>query len=281
MRCRSKNQQIAGARATLKSAQAQVRLLQAEIVQTSLNAPFDGVVTQRLLDPGAFASPNQPILQISQIAHVYVNVNVPDSDLGYVQSDTPVSFTSSSLPGRTFSGRVFDVNATPTNGTLSYRARIVMPNPDDALRGGMLVSVSVRTRFQRNAIIVPLTAVVQGATGASVYTVAPLPAPPGGAPAGGPPAAKPGAPAGGPTFAQAKLVPVQARVADGYAGTGDEPGDNGGYDDHHDAARLAPGQEHGRVLARRTGRRGSERRPEPTGRFTIATRSDATDPIGA
>lgn len=203
------DQQVAGARATLKSAQAQVRLLQAEIVQTSLKAPFDGVITQRMLDPGGFASPNQPILQISQIAHVYVNVNVPDSDLGYVQRDTPVSFTSSSLPGRTFSGRVFDVNATPTNGTLSYRARIVMPNPDGALRGGMLVSVSVRTRFQRNAIIVPLTAVVQGATGAAVYTVAPLPAPPGGAPAGGPPAAKPGAPAGGPTFAQAKLVPVK------------------------------------------------------------------------
>ncbi len=200
------DQQVAGARATLKSAQAQVRLLQAEIVQTSLIAPFDGVITQRLLDPGSFAGPNQPILQISQVAHVYVNVNVPDSDLAYVRRNTPITFTSTSLPGRTFSGNVLDVNATPTNGTLSYRARIVMPNPDDALRGGMLVSVSVRTRFQPNAIVVPLTAVVTGASGSAVYTVAPMPAPP---PGGAPPAAKPAAPAGGPTFALAKLVPVK------------------------------------------------------------------------
>jgi HlyD family secretion protein len=199
------NQVILGARATLKSAQAQVRLLQTQISQSSLFAPFDGVITQRLLDPGGFASPNQPILQISQVAHVYVNVNVPDSDLGFVRKGTPITFTSTSVPGRTFSGAIYDVNATPTNGTLSYRARIVMPNPDDALRGGMLVSVSVRTQYAANAIVVPLTAVVQGATGAAVYTVAPMPVPAGGPPAG----AKPGAPAGAPTFAQAKLVPVK------------------------------------------------------------------------
>jgi HlyD family secretion protein len=198
------NQVILGARATLKSAQAQVKLLQTQISQSSLYAPFDGVITQRLLDPGAFAGPNQPILQISQIAHVYVNVNVPDSELGYVRKGTAVTFTSSSVPGRTFAGSIYDVNATPTTGTLSYRARVVMPNPDDALRGGMLVSVSVRKQFSPNAIVVPITAVVQGATGAAVYTVAPMPVPPGGPPAG----AKPSAPAGAPTFAQAKLVPV-------------------------------------------------------------------------
>jgi RND family efflux transporter MFP subunit len=191
------DQQIAGARATLKSAQAQVKLLQAQIVQSSLIAPFDGVITQRLLDPGGFAGPNQPILQISQIAHVYVNVNVPDNELGYVHKTTPATFTSTSVPGRTFSGTIYDVNATPTTGTLSYRARIVMPNPDDALRGGMLVSVSVRKEFHPNAIVVPLTAVVAGPSGAAVYTVAPLPKPPG-----------PAGPPGGPTFATATLVPV-------------------------------------------------------------------------
>jgi HlyD family secretion protein len=206
------DQAIAAARATLRSAQAQVKLLQTQIAQTSLTAPFDGVITLRLLDPGSYAGPNQPIVQISQIAHVYVNVNVPDEQLGYVHPNTPVTFTSSSVPGRTFAGSVYDVNATPTTGTLSYRARVIMSNPDDALRGGMLVSVSVRKEFRPGAIVVPLTAIVQGADGAAVYTVVAPPAPPGGAPAGGaPPAAgaKPGgAPAGGLRFALAKLVPV-------------------------------------------------------------------------
>jgi HlyD family secretion protein len=199
------DQAILAARATLKSAQAQVKLLQTEIFQTSLTAPFDGVITQRLLDPGAFAGPNQPILQISQIAHVYVNINVPDNALGYVHKQTPVTFTSSSIPGRTFSGTIYDVNATPTTGTLSYRARAIMPNPDNSLRGGMLVSVSVQKEAHPNAIVVPLTALVESPTGTAVYTLVAPPAPPGGAPAG----AKPAAPAGGPQFALAKLVPVK------------------------------------------------------------------------
>jgi HlyD family secretion protein len=157
--------------AQLESAQANVRLLQTEIGQTTLTAPFDGVITQRLLDPGAFASPNQPIARISQVDAVYVNANVPDDSLAYVRRGTSVTFTSPSITGRTFSAAVFDVNATPTQGTLSYRARLRVPNPDNALRGGMLVSVRVRKEYAKDAIVVPRTAVFTTDTGSSVYTV--------------------------------------------------------------------------------------------------------------
>ncbi|HEY4441154.1 MAG TPA: efflux RND transporter periplasmic adaptor subunit [Candidatus Elarobacter sp.] len=212
------NQAIAQNRGQLAAAQAQVRLLQTQIAQTSIAAPFAGVVTQRLLDPGAFASPNQPVARVSQIDTVYINVNVPDDDLAYVRSGTPVTFTSSSIPNRTFSAAVMDVNATPTSGTLSYRARVKVPNPGDVLRGGMLVSVNVRKEFHPGAIVVPRTAVFQSDTGSNVYTVVQAPAPPagaaggGGAPGGGAgKGAAGGAPGGAPApkIMQAKQVPVQ------------------------------------------------------------------------
>ena len=141
--------------------QAQVQQLETAIVQTSLYAPYDGVITQRYLDPGAFAGPNQNIVQISQVDTVYVNANVPDDQLEYVQKGTPVGFTTSSLPGKTFAGRVYDVNAVPTQGTLSYRARVIEANPGDLLRGGMLVTVQVRKEYRPNALVVPRTAVFQ------------------------------------------------------------------------------------------------------------------------
>ncbi|MBV8151235.1 MAG: hypothetical protein JOY59_06735, partial [Candidatus Eremiobacteraeota bacterium] len=81
------------------------------------------------------------------------------------------TFTTTSLPGKTFSGRIFDVNATPTQGTLSYRARIVENNPGDLLRGGMLVTVQVRKEYHPDALVVPRTAVLQTDQGASVFTV--------------------------------------------------------------------------------------------------------------
>jgi HlyD family secretion protein len=169
-------QQIAQNRGALGAAQAQVKLLQTEIAQTSIIAPFDGVVTQRLLDPGSFAGPNQPVVQVSQINTVYVNVNVPDEDLGYVRTGTPVSFTTTSLGSRTFTGTVFDVNATPTAGTLSYRARLRVSNPSDLLRGGMLVAVNVLTARHDNTVVVPRGAVFSDDTGANVYIAVEMPA---------------------------------------------------------------------------------------------------------
>lgn len=202
-------QQIAANRGQLVAARAQVKMLRTQIAQTSIIAPFDGVVTARLLDPGAFASPNAPVVQVSQTDVVYVNVNVPDSDLGYVQTGSKVKFTTSSLANRTYTASVMEVNATPTTGTLSYRARLRVPNPGDALRGGMLVSVSVPKEFRRGVIVVPRTAVYQTENGANVFTVTAMSAPPGGAGAptkGGKAPAQQGPPV---KLMQAKVVPVK------------------------------------------------------------------------
>ncbi|MBD5605750.1 MAG: efflux RND transporter periplasmic adaptor subunit [Candidatus Eremiobacteraeota bacterium] len=158
-------------KAELEQARANVKLLQVQIAQSSIYAPFDGTVTQRLLDPGAYAGPNQAIVQVSHIDQVYINANVPDESLAYVQANTPVRFTSQSVPGHVFTGRIFDVNATPTSGTLSYRARVRYENGGDVLRGGMLVSLIVQKERHPDAIVVPRTAVFQSDQGANVYTV--------------------------------------------------------------------------------------------------------------
>ncbi len=163
---------IAASEATLAAGQANVELLQAQIAQSSIVAPFDGQITERLLDPGAFAGANTPILEIAQSSTVYVVANVPDIDLPYVKVGKAVKFTSSSLPGRTFHGNVFDVNTTPTTGTLSYRVRLAQPNPGLVLRGGMLVEVTTVVAHHTNTLLVPSSAVVAaGAGGAHVFTI--------------------------------------------------------------------------------------------------------------
>lgn len=163
--------QAAAARQAVKAAQAQAHTLETQISQTSLYAPYDGVVTARLMDPGAMASPGTPALRVSRLATVWVNVNVPDEDLQYVRPGTPVTFTASQLGGRKFGANITTVNAVPTQGTLSYEARIRQTNPDFSLRGGMLVSVTVEKERHNNAIIVPRQAVAQTDQGANVFIV--------------------------------------------------------------------------------------------------------------
>jgi multidrug efflux pump subunit AcrA (membrane-fusion protein) len=153
------------------AAQANARTLNTQVSQTTLYAPYDGVITQRLLDPGAYAGPQAPVLAISRIEKLWININVPDTDLPYVQPGSAVSFTSSSLPGKTFHANISTVNAVPTAGTLSYLARIQMDNPGDVLRGGMLVTATLPRQSSTNAIVVPRSAVAQTEDGYAVYVV--------------------------------------------------------------------------------------------------------------
>ena len=166
-------QNVRAQQAGAQAASAQANTLRTQISQTYLYAPYDGVITQRLLDPGAFAGPQSPALAISRLNTVWVNINVPDSDLGYVRPGTPVAFTSSSLPGKSFNANISTVNAVPTQGTLSYLARIQMTNPGDVLRGGMLITAQIVKEQQKSALVVPRSAIAQSDRGNTVYVVGP------------------------------------------------------------------------------------------------------------
>lgn len=157
--------------ASAVAASAQANVLSTQLSQTTVYAPFEGVISNRLLDPGAYASPSQPVLQISRTDIVWINVNVPDEDLAYVRPGTVMRFKTSSLPDKTFTERIQTVNAVPTSGTLSYLARLQMSNPGDVLRGGMLIDATLVKQQANDAIVVPRSAVAQDQSGSTVYMV--------------------------------------------------------------------------------------------------------------
>jgi len=164
-------QAVKAAVAAATAAQANAKTLGTQVAQTTLYAPYAGVITQRLLDPGSYAGPQAPVLGISRVDTLWININVPDTDLAYVQPGSAVTFTSSSLPGRSFQARITTVNAVPTSGTLSYLARVQMQNPGDVLRGGMLVTATLPRESHSNTIVVPRSAVAQTQNGYAVYVV--------------------------------------------------------------------------------------------------------------
>jgi HlyD family secretion protein len=162
---------VKAAVASAVAAEANARTLNTQVSQTTLYAPYDGVITARLLDPGAYGGPSAPVLAISRIATLWININVPDDDLPFVRPGELARFTSTSLPGQTFQGRISTVNAVPTSGTLSYLARIQMENPSEVLRGGMLVTALLPRESHAHTIVVPRSAVAQTQSGGYVVYV--------------------------------------------------------------------------------------------------------------
>ena len=163
--------EIRSLEAAVAEAAGSVQLTQAQMAQAVVTAPFSGLVTQRSVDPGTLAVPGTPLVQVSDLNPVYVNVGIPEENLPYIHPQTSVDVSIASLPGRVWPGSVSAVNSATTQGTLSYLARVILPNGDMALKAGMVANVSFVQAQHHGVTIVPRSAVFQGENGDAVYVL--------------------------------------------------------------------------------------------------------------
>lgn len=147
-------------RATRDAANARVAQIRAQLGDRTIRAPFAGVLGIRQVSPGALVTPGTAIATLDDIARVFVDFPLPESELAQVAAGQRVSGTSASWPQRAFDGTVATVAARVDAGSRAVSVRADFPNPDRALRPGMLVEVTVH-RAPRQAMLLPEIAVVQ------------------------------------------------------------------------------------------------------------------------
>lgn len=157
---------LARAKAMVSAAQGGVAEAGAVRAYGSLRAPFDGVVTQRLVDPGAFAAPGMPLVTVQQSTSLRVSAMVPPGAAQPLTRGAPVSLTiegveaSGTIEGvvSAASGGLFTVNVLVRNADGRYptggSATLLLPGaprpvrlvPAEAIsREGDLTGVLVRT----------------------------------------------------------------------------------------------------------------------------------------
>ena len=82
-------------------------------------------------------------------------LNIPESELGRVQTGQPVELRVDSLPGRTFTGRLTWIAPEVDERTRMARARAEVPNPDGVLRTRMYAQARILTRQTEGALLMP------------------------------------------------------------------------------------------------------------------------------
>jgi HlyD family secretion protein len=162
---------VSSMEAAVAQGAAVVATVQTQIDQTSVTAPFDGIVTARNVDPGTLASPGAPLVQVSQLDPAYVNVGIPDGDLRYVRAGSEARVQVDALPGRSWTGIIENLNDAAGQGTLTYLARVAIPNRDLALKAGMVSNVTFVSGRDAHALIVPRGAIFSTDSGSGVYVV--------------------------------------------------------------------------------------------------------------
>lgn len=162
--------QLDTARATRDAARARVAEVRAALGDRVIRAPFAGVLGIRQVSPGALVTPGTAIATLDAIDRVYVDFPVPEAALAQVAPGQRLSGRSTAFPGRTFEGEVEVVDARVSEATRAVVVRGAFPNPDRALRPGMLMEVTL-LRPERQALVVPEIALVQVGNDTFVYRV--------------------------------------------------------------------------------------------------------------
>lgn len=154
------------AEATVLADQSRLDALRALEQYLTVTAPFDGVITERNVHPGALVGPQAganaaPMLRIEQVAKLRLTVPVPESLVGAIAEGSPATFTVRAYPGTKFTGATRRISRSLDPKTRSMPVELDVDNADGRLAAGMFADAAWPVKRGAPSLFVPPGAIVQ------------------------------------------------------------------------------------------------------------------------
>lgn len=168
------------AKSRLDAAIAAEAEAEAEIAYATIEAPFDGVVTARAIDPGDMvhqaSSPKgsgEPLLKVAKLDVIRVKTYVPEREAVWTDVGDAAAISFDALAGQAFSGTVARLSGAIDPATRTMQVEIDLPNADGRIRPGLYGQVRLTLEQRDGALALPAAAVQFGDGGAFVFVAAP------------------------------------------------------------------------------------------------------------
>ena len=129
--------------------------------QALITAPVSGIVTELNVREGGQTEPGMPLVRISDLSRVWVQVEIPESQASALRPGLRAEARLAGLPGRVFEGAVDYIYPSVDMTTRTLRARLTFDNPGLALKPGMYASVSLAIKGGSERVVVPSEAVIR------------------------------------------------------------------------------------------------------------------------
>ncbi len=176
----TRTEEIDQAKAQVMSAQGGLQSIQAQIDDTIIRAPFEGVVTKKYADPGAFVAPttagsvvtsatSSSILSLA--ANNQIVADVAETNIAQIAIGQQVTIQADAYPDKTFTGRVTQIAAQSTveQNVTSFEVKAAILTDNQQLRQGMNVDVEFKVGQINNALVVPTVAIARQAKTTGVF----------------------------------------------------------------------------------------------------------------
>ena len=143
----------------LATLNADIDKVKAQIGQTELRAPFDGIIGLRQVSVGSYASPSTIIAKHTSVKPIKVEFSIPERYAGSIAKGTPLEFNTE---GRldTLSAKVYAKEASIDANTHTLLVRALHPNSDGSLMAGQYARIRLKQNEIENAIVMPAEAII-------------------------------------------------------------------------------------------------------------------------
>ena len=148
---------------SIKAAQAQVQAVKDLQRYLTIKAPFDGIITERNVHPGALVGPGSgsiPLLRLHQVSRLRLVVAIPEALVGAIVRGSRVPFRVPAYPGETFYGVVNLIAHDLDAKTRTMPVELEVKNPGLRLGAGMYPEVQWPVRRPQPSLLVPPTPIV-------------------------------------------------------------------------------------------------------------------------
>jgi RND family efflux transporter MFP subunit len=144
----------------LEQAQSSLNLAKNNLEKCKLFAPVNGMVGRRNIEPGMSSiTVALAPLELVDIRQVYVKISVPENEIAKIGKGMKTHFTVSALNDKEFKGEVANISPVADRISRTYEAKILVPNPELALKPGMVCDVRMETTVEKEVILVPYQSV--------------------------------------------------------------------------------------------------------------------------
>ena len=174
----AREEDIEAQEATVRGLEDRVVEANLQLADSTLHAPYDGVIAQRFVEQNQNVKAKQPIVRFQDVDEIEVSVDVPETVMAAdIRSADIVTLVAefSGAPGAQFPVHVKEVAQTADPATQTFRVRVAMKSPPEVnLLPGMTATVTAtyrRARVLGGRILLPVTAVFKDAAGEQIVWV--------------------------------------------------------------------------------------------------------------
>ena len=156
----------------LQAARARVALAHKAFADTSVRAPFNGVVAQRLVTTGDYVTKGMKVATVVRVNPLRVQLTVPEQAVSSMAPGQPVTFEVDAYPGRRFEGKVKYVSPALQADQRALTVEAIVPNADGVLKPGLFATARIEQPAHTPGILIPSASVVAISGTSRVYVVA-------------------------------------------------------------------------------------------------------------